>query len=451
MKWDLLCIGGGSGGIAAAVQAAQLGAKCAIIEKNKLGGTCVNSGCVPKKLMWYAAEMAEMFRQAPGFGFPDPKKSVNWETLVEHRKKHIQKLNALYAKRLDEHNIKWIEGEAQFQDGHSVKVGNEILTAKHIIIANGTEPMIPDIPGAKKGITSEGFFALKTLPKKVAVVGSGYIAVELAGILNSLGTETHCFLRNDVPLARFDEMLSSQLMRTLREAGIQWHTRHPVKAIMGEAGALLLEAEGPAVPSRPSPGEFETVIWAIGRRPNRDLLSLGNTNIQLCEKGFIKVDRYQNTSVDHVYAIGDVTGQWPLTPVAIKAGRQLALRLFGKQVNACVDYRFVPTVIFSHPPIATIGLTENEASAEYGKEIKIYKTTFTPLYYAFSEHPIRTSIKLITHGKEEKIVGCHIIGLNADEILQGFAVAIKMGATKKDFDATMAIHPTSAEELVTLK
>ncbi len=340
-----------------------------------------------------------------------------------------------------------IEGSAVFASKNSVTVDGESYSADHIVIACGGRPAIPDISGAECGITSDDFFELESLPQRVAIVGSGYIAVELAGVLNALGSEVSLLLRREHLLGRFDVMLREALMEQMQDDGIHIATGIDLSRVeRGSKQALMLHtSDGHMM------GGYDTLIWAIGRESRVDGLNLSAAGLLTDNIGFIPVDSYQNCAVAGIYAIGDVTGQVALTPVAIAAGRRLADRLFGGQRDARLDYNNIPSVVFSHPPIGSVGMSEDEAREQYGDDIKVYQSRFTPMYYAMTSRKQRSMMKLVTIGATEKVVGCHLIGDGADEMLQGFAVAIKMGATKADFDNTVAIHPTSAEELVTMR
>lgn len=446
--YDLIAIGAGSGGLSVAEKAAAFGKKCAIIERDDvIGGTCVNRGCVPKKVMWYGAEMAQAIKNAKGYGFDVEYKGFDWAHLVKQREGYISGINSWYETYLDDSNIELITGEASFVDNHTVEVNGQRYTADHIAISVGGEPLVPEIPGAELGITSDGFFELKELPSRVAVIGSGYIGVELAGVLNSLGSDVTLLLRGQHLLGRFDAMLREVLMEEMINAGINILSCIQLESLrQDEKGKIEMVSN-----SGLTTGGFDTVIWAIGRRNMTYTLKLENTDVEVREDGSIPVDEFQNTNVPNIYAIGDITGQPALTPVAIQAGRRLGERLFNNQSDRKVDTSLVPTVVFSHPPIGTVGLSEAEARARHGDAVKTYQTRFTPMYHAMTEHKHETAMKLITVGAQEKVVGCHIIGPGSDEILQGFAVAMRMGATKKDFDDTIAIHPTSAEELVTMR
>jgi glutathione reductase (NADPH) len=444
--FDLIVIGGGSGGIATAVRASKHGAKVLLIEEKKLGGTCVNVGCVPKKVMWSASHLAELAEFYPSYGFDIEIKNFDWSKLVANRKTYITRLNGLYQKRLDSLKITFEHGHASFVDDHTIEVNGKSFTASHILIAVGGEPVFPDIPGAELGMDSNGFFALTNMPKRVAVIGAGYIAVELAGVLNGLGAETHLFIRRERFLRSFDTMLSDVLNDEMNRTGLKIHANTIPKSLSMHEDKVQITDENDKMYKG-----FDAVIWTIGRKPILEGLGLDKTKIQITDRDYIEVDEFQNTKIEGVYALGDVTGPVELTPVAIAAGRKLADRLFGGKLDSKLDYTNIPTVVFSHPPIGTIGLTEEEAIEKHGKtQVKIYQTQFTPMFYALSDKKGTTAMKLVCFGPDEKVIGCHLIGDAVDEMLQGFAVAIKMGATKKDFDDTVAIHPTSAEELVTL-
>ncbi len=444
-EYDYIALGGGSGGIASAARAAQNGANVALIEFNKLGGTCVNVGCVPKKAMWFAAQIAEAMEIAPDYGFNVSNKGLDWNTLINARENYIANIHKFYNGYLDRLNIDHINGWGKFIDAHTIEVDGEHYRAPHIVISTGGKPTIPAIPGADYGIDSDGFFELNSLPKSALVVGSGYIAVELAGVLNSLGTQVTQVTRTDRVLRSFDTMLSDEVKLAMIDSGIEFKSNAiPESVEQTDRGFVLHTTAGKTHPA-------EVLIWAVGRTPRTDGIGLGATGLTLDERGYLPTDAYQNTAIDGLYAVGDITGRAQLTPVAVAAGRRLASRIFDAQPDLKLDYDNIPTVVFSHPPIGTIGMTEQEAIAEFGEEqVKCYKSRFTPMYFALTHHKVPVSMKLVTYGPDEKVVGCHIIGLAADEMLQGFAVAIKMGATKADFDNTVAIHPTSAEELVTM-
>uniref|UniRef100_A0A8C8Z4R1 Glutathione reductase, mitochondrial n=1 Tax=Prolemur simus TaxID=1328070 RepID=A0A8C8Z4R1_PROSS len=405
--YDYLVIGGGSGGLASARRAAELGARAAVVESHKLGGTCVNVGCVPKKVMWNTAVHSEFMHDHVDYGFQSCEGKFNWRVIKEKRDAYVSRLNTIYQNNLTKSNIDFIHGHAAFTSDPkpTVEVTGKKYTAPHILIATGGVPSIPhesQIPGASLGITSDGFFQLEELPGRSVIVGAGYIAVEIAGILSALGSKTSLMIRHDKVLRTFDSIISANCTEELENAGVE----------------VLKFSQG----------------------------------IQTDDKGHIIVDEFQNTNIKGVYAVGDVCGKALLTPVAIAAGRKLAHRLFECKEDSKLDYDNIPTVVFSHPPIGTVGLTEDEAIRKYGKEnVKTYSTTFTPMYHAVTKRKTKCVMKMVCANKEEKVVGIHMQGIGCDEMLQGFAVAVKMGATKADFDNTVAIHPTSSEELVTLR
>jgi glutathione reductase (NADPH) len=445
-EYDLLVIGGGSGGLAHAQRAAEYGAKAAVIEYGPLGGTCVNVGCVPKKVMWYAAETRHHLDHAADYGFDIDVGRHDWTSLKARRDAYVARLNGVYEHNLGRRGVDFIQGAAHFVDPHTLAVGEERYRAECIAIATGGRPMVPDIPGAGYGIVSDDFFALEERPQRILIAGSGYIAIELGGVFNALGSEVNIVVRKNGVVRSFDAMLGEEVMEAMESSGIRFDT-HVIPANIEKTGdGLVMSSEDGR-----RFGPVDCVLWAIGREPNSDTLALDVAGVRTDEQGFIPVDKFQATNVEHIFAIGDVTGAQALTPVAIAAGRRLADRIYGKMEGRHLDYRLVPTVIFSHPPMGTVGMTEAEARAEHGDAVKVYLSRFTPMYYALGEIKQRSVMKLITAGSDERIVGCHVIGDGADEMMQGFAVAIRMGATKKDFDDTVAIHPTSAEELVTMR
>jgi glutathione reductase (NADPH) len=445
-KFDLLVIGGGSGGLAHAQRAAEYGVNAAVVEYGPLGGTCVNVGCVPKKVMWYASHYAHELHHAVDYGYDVSVKGHDWATLKKRRDAYVARLNDIYSNNLDKRGVTYIAGSARFIDANTVMVGDNEYQAERIVIATGAQPMVPDIPGAELGITSDGFFELEEQPRRVLIAGSGYIAMEFAGIFAGLGSETQVIVRKDGVLREFDKMLSSELMATMQNNGIALDTGVVPAAVRKTDDGLILKAEDGR-----EFGPVDTLVWAIGRSPNTATLDVDKAGVNMDEHGFVPTDDLQATNVDNIHALGDVTGRAALTPVAIAAGRRLADRLYGGMDGRHLDYQLIPTVVFSHPTIATVGMTEDEARAEYGDDVKVYTSGFTPMFYALGEDKQRSVMKLITAGDDERVVGCHVFGAGADEMLQGFAVAMRMGATKKDFDDTVAIHPTNAEELVTMR
>ena len=444
--YDLIAIGAGSGGLSVANRAASYGARVAVVESGKLGGTCVNRGCVPKKVMWYGASMAHWLKDAPGYGFDVETRGFDWAALVEKREAYIQGINDWYNTYLAEPKVDVLTGLASFNGEKSIEVNGKTYTADHIVIAPGGEPIVPELPGAELGITSDGFFELTEQPKKVAVIGAGYIAVELAGLMAGLGSDVTQIIRKKHFLRGFDPILFTTLTDEMKREGVNIVSETLIKGLeKSDEGIDVLTYEGERLAG------FDCVIWAIGRRPLTAQLNLPAAGVFHDDAGYIPTDQWEDTNIKGIYAIGDVNGKAQLTPVAIAAGRRLADRLFGGKPERHVDYQNIPTVVFSHPPIGTVGLTEPEALDEYaGQKVRCYSTSFTPMYNVFGHEPTQTAMKLVCVGDDERVVGCHVIGLGADEMLQGFAVAIRMGATKKDFDDTIAIHPSSAEELVTM-
>jgi glutathione reductase (NADPH) len=445
-EFDLVVLGGGSGGLACAQRAAEYGARVAVLEPNRLGGTCVNVGCVPKKVMWNAAELAGGLEAARDYGFDVEVRGHDFPVLKKARDAYVGRLNEIYAGNLDKKGIVRIRSYGRIdRPGHVVDATGASFTAPHVVIATGGAPRRPTLEGSELGIDSDGFFELESLPERVAVIGSGYIAVELAGIFNALGSRVSIFARRDRLLRHFDSMLGTELMQQMRDDGIDIVT-HAVPARLSQAKGFTLETEAHDVHSG-----FDEVLWAIGRTPNTAGLGLEETSVALTGSGHIVVDEYQRTAEPGIYAIGDVTGHAELTPLAIAAGRRLSDRLFGEMADRKLGYEIVPTVIFSHPPIGTVGLSEEDARARYGTDVRIYTSRFVGMFHAVTAVKPPTAMKLVAAGPDERIVGCHVIGAGADEMLQGFAVAMTLGARKRDFDDTIAIHPTSAEELVTMR
>ena len=445
--YDLIVIGGGSGGLSVAERAACYGARSLLIEAHRLGGTCVNVGCVPKKVMWYAAHLGHALDDAPGYGFRLDYFGFDWNALKTARDAYVRTINNGYIDYLADAGVTYQPGFAHFVDARTVAVGDQTMTADHVVIATGGRPRLPSVPGTQFGITSDDFFNLSVCPPNIAIVGGGYIAVELAGMLQALGAAVTLVVRGDTLLRSFDSLICTHLVQQLRSDGVTVLTETEVRAVTRLArGPLQVHCIG-AVESL----SVDTVLWAIGRLPNTDQLNLAAAGVALNPDGTVPTDGWQNTAVAGIYAIGDVTEHFHLTPVAIAAGRRLADRLFGGQTERRLVYEHIPSVVFSHPPIGTIGLTEAAARRQYGAAVRVYQTRFRPMYHAFTARAVETVMKLVCVGEEEKIVGCHLMGEGVDEMLQGFAVAIRLGATKRDFDDTVAIHPTSAEELVTLR
>ncbi|KAI9843907.1 MAG: Glutathione reductase [Sclerophora amabilis] len=464
---DYLVIGGGSGGLASARRASGVhGAKAIAIESNLLGGTCVNVGCVPKKVTWNAAAIRDTLHDAKAYGLSFAETApFDWTTFKHKRDAYIKRLNGIYEKNLVNDKVEYLHGRAHLLSTTDAEVvlsdnSKAHIHAKKILIATGGHPNIPsDIPGSELGITSDGFFELEKQPKKVALVGAGYIAVEMAGMFHALGTETHLFIRQDKFLRSFDPMVQDVVVAEYERQGIHIHrfsSQSKVEKNPTDPGWLKLHYSD----SNTKDGvlDIDCLLWAIGRSPEVKDLNLAAAGVAQDKRGMVTVDDYQNTNVSNMYALGDVCGRIELTPVAIAAGRRLADRLFGQPAekfrNSRLVYENVPSVVFAHPEVGSVGLTEPAARDKYGDDqVKIYKTNFTALYYALMEADEKgpTSYKLVCVGPEEKVVGLHIVGAGSSEMLQGFGVAVKMGATKADFDSCVAIHPTSAEELVTMK
>uniref|UniRef100_A0A6I8SI39 glutathione-disulfide reductase n=1 Tax=Xenopus tropicalis TaxID=8364 RepID=A0A6I8SI39_XENTR len=449
--FDYLVVGGGSGGLASARRAAELGARTAVVESSKLGGTCI---------MWNAAIHSEYIHDHEDYGFETSAIKFTWKVIKEKRDAYVSRLNDIYQNNLQKAQIEIIRGQANFTSDSepTVEVNGQKYIAPHILIATGGKPSMPsdaEVPGASLGITSDGFFQLTDLPRRSVVVGAGYIAIEIVGILSALGSKASLLIRQDKVLRTFDSMISSNCTEELENAGVEVWKYAQVKSVKKSATGLEINVQCSMPGRKPTVRTIQDVdclLWAIGRDPNTEDLGLENLGLELDEKGHIVVDEFQNTSRKGVYAVGDVCGRALLTPVAIAAGRKLSHRLFEGQEDSKLDYDNIPTVVFSHPPIGTVGLTEEEAVTAKGREnVKVYTTSFSPMYHAVTRRKTKCVMKLVCVGKEEKVVGLHMQGLGCDEMLQGFSVAIKMGATKKDFDNTVAIHPTSSEELVTLR
>lgn len=446
MDCDWLVIGGGSGGIASARRAAQYGARTILIDAGELGGTCVNVGCVPKKVMWHASQLAEGFHDAADYGFRLQHPPFYWEDLVQRRQAYVARLNRIYENNLDASGVEFVQGRGTIIDAHTVEVGERRITAEKILIATGSHPAWPDIPGAEHGVDSDGFFDWPSQPKHVVVVGAGYIAVELSGVMRGLGSSVTHLLRGERLLKTFEHDITGVLEDEMRESGVDLRARCQIQAV---------ELDGDVRVARLSDGTLlraDAIIWATGRVPNTRKLGVENAGLELGPNGELCVDEWQQSQVPSIFAVGDVTGEVALTPVAIAAGRRLSDRLFGGQVDRKLDTSLVPTVVFSHPPIGTVGYTEAEAVAEFGEDqVRCYRSTFRSLYYGVLDRKVPSMVKLVCVGDDERVVGLHSIGMGSDELLQGFAVAMNCGATKKDFDDTIAIHPTAAEELVTLR
>lgn len=443
--FDLYVIGAGSGGVRAARFAAGFGAKVAVAESRYLGGTCVNVGCVPKKLLVYGAHFPEEFEQSSGFGWSLGEANFDWATLIANKDREINRLNSIYRNLLVNSGVTLHEAHAKIVGPNEVEVNGQRYSAKHILIATGGWPQIPDIPGHEHAIGSNEAFFLKELPKRVLVVGGGYIAVEFAGIFHGLGAETTLLYRGDLFLRGFDGAVRRHLQEELTKHGLDLQFNADIARIDKQAdGSLKATLKDGRVL------EADCVFYATGRRPMLDNLGLENTGVQLTDKGFIEVDDLYQTTEPSILALGDVIGRVQLTPVALAEGMAVARRLFKPEQYRPVDYKMIPTAVFSLPNIGTVGLSEEEAR-EAGHDVVIYESRFRPMKLTLTQSQEKTLMKLVVDGKTDKVLGCHIVGPDAGEIVQGLAIALKAGATKRDFDDTIGVHPTAAEEFVTMR
>ncbi|WP_434676582.1 glutathione-disulfide reductase [Pseudomonas sp. R4-84] len=443
--FDLYVIGAGSGGVRAARFAAGFGAKVGVAESRYLGGTCVNVGCVPKKLLVYGAHYAEDFEQASAYGWTAGEASFDWATLIANKDREINRLNGIYRNLLVNSGVTLHEGHARITSPHEVEINGERYTARHIMIATGGWPVIPDIPGSEHAIGSNEAFFLKTLPKRMLVVGGGYIAVEFAGIFHGMGAQTSLLYRGDLFLRGFDGAVRKHLAEELQRRGLDLQFNADIQRIDKEAdGSLKVTLKDGRTLST------DCVFYATGRRPMLDNLGLENTGVKLDEKGFVQVNEKYETAEPSILAIGDVIGRVQLTPVALAEGMAVARRLFKPEQYRLVDYRMIPTAVFSLPNIGTVGLTEEQAR-EAGHEVQIFESRFRPMKLTLTDCQERTLMKLVVDAKTDKVLGCHMVGPDAGEIIQGLAIALKAGATKRDFDETIGVHPTAAEEFVTMR
>ena len=456
---DYLVLGIGSGGIASARRAAKYGAKVIAVEDKRMGGTCVNVGCVPKKVTWNAAAISETFKDAKAYGFGGfETPTFDWPLFKSKRDAYVKRLNGIYENNLNRDKIEHIAGKAKFVGENEVEIamhdGNTSrVKAKHILVATGGRPRMPQIPGIELCIDSDGFFDLEKQPRSVATSGAGYIGVEMSGMLHALGTETHFFIRGQKLLRTFDPMIQDTITKEYERQGVHLHKESEIVKVEDIGNGLKRVTYQDRNIKHESTVDVEVVLFAVGRVPEVEDLHVKDLGMKLNHRGHIVVDEYQNTSIPNVHAIGDVCDRgFELTPVAIAAGRRLSDRLFGGKEGAKLEYSNIPSVVFAHPEIGSIGLTEPQAREKYGDKVKVYKAEFTGMYYAMMDPSEKgpTAYKIICEGVNEKVVGLHILGQSSAEILQGFGVAIKMGATKKDFDNCVAIHPVSAEELVTM-
>lgn len=443
--FDLFVIGAGSGGVRAARFAAGFGAKVAVAESRYLGGTCVNVGCVPKKLFVYGAHFGDDFEQAEGYGWSLEKADFDWKTLIANKNREIERLNGIYRNLLVNSGVELFEGHARLVDPNRVEINGQQYSARHILVATGGWPQIPDIPGREHAISSNEAFFLETLPKRVLVVGGGYIAVEFAGIFQGLGADTSLLYRGEMFLRGFDGGVRQHLKDELTKRGLNLQFNADIARIDKQADGSLKATlkDGRQL-------ETDCVFYATGRRPMLDNLGLENTSVKLDERGFIQVDEQYQSSEPSILAIGDVIGRVQLTPVALAEGMAVARRLFKPEQYRPVDYRHIPTAVFSQPPIGTVGLTEEQAR-EAGHSVRIFESRFRALKLTMTESQERTLMKLVVDAETDKVLGCHMVGPDAGEIVQGLAIALKAGATKQLFDETIGVHPTAAEEFVTLR
>lgn len=441
--FDLFVIGGGSGGVRAARVASQFGARVALCEKGALGGTCVNVGCIPKKLFSYASRFSHDFQDAAAFGWSIPSTTFDWQTLLENKNLEIARLNEVYDRLLTDVGVTVIRGEATLSGAQTIQVGDATYTAEHILVATGSWPFMPDMPGVDLAVTSTELFSMQSLPQTICVVGGGYIGVEFAGVFQGLGVDVTLVQRGPELLTHFDADVREHFEAETRKKGIVLHLGTKVVAIRELDGVREIHLDCDKTL------EAEMVLCATGRRPNTRGLGLDRLDVDFDERGAIKVDDEFRSSVPSIRAVGDVIDRFQLTPVALAEGTAVAHMLFGPDPFE-MDYGCIPTAIFSDPPIATVGLTEEQARETYGK-IQIYRTAFTSLKLVMTDRNERTMMKLIVDAESDRVVGCHMVGSDSPEIVQGLAIALKAGATKADFDRTIGIHPTVAEELVTMR
>jgi len=446
--FDLVVLGAGSGGIGTALRAARHGASVALLDPGLIGGTCVNVGCVPKKSMWLAARMAVWQRIARNAGFATIPGALDWPAFVARRQAYIDRIHASYRAQFAQAGVELIAQSGRFTEALRIATPTRELRAGRVVIATGSRPRAADVRGAGYAMDSDGFFALKAAPQRVAIIGGGYVAAELAGILHALGSEVEIFVRASRMLDSFDSETVDAFVALMRARGIDGHFERTIASITrsDRSGLVLGFEHGVAAAAG-----FDAVIWAAGRQPNTETLDLARAGVLCTGTGHVQVDDWQDTNVSGVHAVGDVTGRVPLTPVAVAAGRRLADRLFGGDAHARVDYANVPTVLFGAVPLAAVGLTEAQARERHGGDTHVHRSAFRPMLNALVDCSEQVFMKLVCVGSDERIVGIHAVGDGVDEILQGFAVALRLGARKADFEATVAIHPTAAEELVLMR
>jgi len=442
--FDLFVIGAGSGGVRAARIAAGYGARVGICESSRVGGTCVIRGCVPKKLLSYAAHFHEEFEDAAGYGWEVGETRFSWSRLIENKDREIDRLNKVYLGLLENSGVKLFPSHGKMLSPNQIQVGDEIISAEKILIATGARPWVPEIPGAEHSITSDEAFHLKSLPESVVVIGGGFIACEFAGIFNGLGSKVVQLYRGEQILRGFDHDVQNTLAAEMQKKGIEIRLKINVTELIRQPDGLIIVKldDGNEL-------QADTVMFATGRVPNVRGLGLQDAGVEALPGGMIPVNEYSQTNLQNVFAVGDVTNRVNLTPVALMEGHAFADSEFGDKPRP-VNHRFIPSAVFSHPPVATVGFSEKDAAAHYG-ELEIYKSVFTPMKHTLSGRQEKTMMKLIVQASSDKVVGLHVVGMDAPEIVQGFAVAIKSGLTKQQFDLTTGIHPTAAEELVTMR
>jgi len=441
--FDLFTIGAGSGGVASSRRAGSYGARVAICEDSRVGGTCVIRGCVPKKLLVYGSHFHGDFEDAAGYGWTVEGARIDWARLIANKNKEIDRLNGVYIRMLRDSGVKLLEGRGRVVDAHTVEVGGKTYTAKYILVATGSRPHVPEVRGSEHAITSNEALELTSLPRRVVVVGGGYIGVEFAGIFNAVGSKVTMVIRGDTVLRGFDEDIRSTLTAELRKKGIDIRAETFIEDIERRGESLsLMTKMGETI-------EADAVLYATGRIPNTKGLGLMDAGVKLDEVGAVVVDERSRTAVESIYAVGDCTNRMNLTPVAISEGRAVAENLFNNR-DMVMSHKDVPSAVFSQPPVGTVGLSEAQARAHYGA-VDVYVTSFRAMKHTLSGRDERTMMKLVVERAGQRVVGCHMVGADAPEIIQGFAVAIKCGATKQQFDTTVGIHPSAAEEFVTMR
>lgn len=440
--YDLFTIGAGSGGVAASRRAASYGARVAICETDRVGGTCVLRGCVPKKLLVYASHFRDELEDAAGYGWSVRERSLDWARLVGAKNAELDRLNGIYLRMLDNAGVKVIPGRGTIVDPHCVEVDGQRYSTKRILVSTGGWPFVPDLPGAELGITSNEALELTEVPERIIIVGGGYIGVEFAGIFAGAGSAVTMVVRGYNVLRTFDDDVHAALGEELKARGIEIKTHTDIESVERRGDGLVVRCRGGYE------HEADVLLWATGRRPNTRGIGLEDAGVTLDERGAIEVDQWSRTNVHGIFALGDATTRINLTPVAIADGRALAETLFNDNPTA-IDHQGVPTAVFSQPQVGTVGLTEKEARAKF-ERVVIYRSHFRPMKHILPGRQERTMMKLVVDGHSDRVLGVHMVGPDAAEIIQGFAVALKCGATKKQFDATVGIHPSSAEEFVTM-